>query len=140
MFYTISNYTETFAQVSISILIQVRNSYLYQVKSKTHNSKKITILTNQKRENSIVCYSSFPIFRNFLPNPGRILPTLTYNGSHPLNVNTARILPAFSRKMRKYRKTRVFVLKRNFMQTQVILFNLPVFISSYSSLSSSLQS
>ena len=29
--------------------------------------------------------STFPIFRNFLLNHGRILPALTYNGSQPLN-------------------------------------------------------
>ena len=33
--------------------------------------------------------STFPIFRNFLPNHGRILPTLTYNGSQALNVDAA---------------------------------------------------
>ena len=43
--------------------------------------------------------SSFPIFRHFLPNHGRILPALTYNGSQPLNVNAGRILPGFGRKL-----------------------------------------
>ena len=42
---------------------------------------------------------SFPLFCNFLPNPGRILPALTYNGSQPLNVNAGRILPGFGRKL-----------------------------------------
>ena len=51
--------------------------------------------------------SSFPIFRNFLPNPDRILPVLTYNGLQPLNANAGRILPGFGRKIMKYRKTRL---------------------------------
>ena len=42
---------------------------------------------------------TFPIFRNFLPNHGRILPALTHNGSQPLNVNAGRILPGFGRKL-----------------------------------------
>ena len=45
-------------------------------------------------------YSSFSITRHFLPNPGRILPALTYNFWNPLNVNTGRILPWFGRKWR----------------------------------------
>ena len=44
-------------------------------------------------------HSSFPIFPNFLPNHGRILPALTYNGSQPLNANAGRILPGFGRKL-----------------------------------------
>ena len=44
--------------------------------------------------------SSFSIIHNFLPNHGRILPGLTFNGSEPLNVNTGRILPGFGRKLR----------------------------------------
>ena len=42
---------------------------------------------------------SFPIFRNFLPNNGRILPALTCNGSDPLCVNAGRILQGFGRKL-----------------------------------------
>ena len=40
-----------------------------------------------------VYQSSFPIFRNFLPNPGRILPALTFDGCDPSYVNAGRILP-----------------------------------------------
>ena len=47
---------------------------------------------------------TFPIFRNFLPNHGRILPALTHNGSQPLNVNAGRILPGFGRKLRNIGK------------------------------------
>ena len=36
---------------------------------------------------------SFSIIRQFLSNPDRILPALTYNGYNPLNVNAGRILP-----------------------------------------------
>ena len=48
--------------------------------------------------------SSFPIFRNFLPNPGRLLPALTFNGCDPLYVNASRILPGFGRKLRNIGK------------------------------------
>ena len=48
--------------------------------------------------------STFPIFRNFLPNHGRILPALTYNGLQPLIVNAGRILPGFGRKLRNIGK------------------------------------
>ena len=44
-------------------------------------------------------HSSFPIFPDFLPNPGRILPALTFNGCDPLYVNADRILPGFGRKL-----------------------------------------
>ena len=47
----------------------------------------------------VVFPSGFPIFRNFLPNHGRILPALTYNGLQPLNANAGRILPGFGRKL-----------------------------------------
>ena len=49
-------------------------------------------------------HSSFPIFPNFLPNPGRILPALTFNGCDPLYVNAGRILPWFGRKLRNIGK------------------------------------
>ena len=44
--------------------------------------------------------SSFSIIRNFLPNPGRILPALTFNGCDPMNDNAGRILSEFGRKLR----------------------------------------
>ena len=40
----------------------------------------------------------------FLPNPGRILPVLTFNGCDPLHVNAGRILPGFGRKLRNIGK------------------------------------
>ena len=49
-------------------------------------------------------YSSFPIFRNFLPNHDIILPALTCNGSQSLNANTGRILPGFGWKLRNIGK------------------------------------
>ena len=49
---------------------------------------------------SIFPNSSFSIFHHFLPNYGRILPALTFNGRHKLNVNLGRILPWFGRKCR----------------------------------------
>ena len=48
--------------------------------------------------------SSFPLFRNFLPNSDRILPALTFNGCNPLYVNAGRILPWFGRKLRNIGK------------------------------------
>ena len=48
--------------------------------------------------------SSFPIFPNFLPNAGRILVALTFNGCDPLYVNAGRILPGFGRKLRNIGK------------------------------------
>ena len=63
-------------------------------------------ITINFQEISSLCHNhlSFPIFRNFLPNRGRILPALTYNGPQPLNVNAARILPGFGRKLRNIGK------------------------------------
>ena len=49
-------------------------------------------------ESSLSQQPSFPIFPNFLPNPGRILPALTFNDCDPLYVNAGRILPGFGRK------------------------------------------
>ena len=47
------------------------------------------------------CWKSiFSIIRHFLPNPGRILTALTFNGLRPQNVNARRILPGFGRKWR----------------------------------------
>ena len=51
--------------------------------------------------------SSFPIFHNFLPNPGRTLPVLTYNGCDPLYKAFLFVYPAqaLSRKAGKgYKK------------------------------------
>ena len=53
--------------------------------------------------------SSFPIFPNFLPNHGRILQALTYNGSQPLNVNSGNSARIWQ-KIRKYRKTRIITM------------------------------
>ena len=44
-----------FAQVSISKLTQVHNSYLYLLKRKINNFKKLTNLTNQKRKTRLNC-------------------------------------------------------------------------------------
>ena len=44
--------------------------------------------------------SSFSMIRHFLPNPGSILPALTFYGRNLLNVNAGRILPGFGRKWR----------------------------------------
>ena len=49
-------------------------------------------------------HSSFPIFPHFLPNPGRILPALTFNGCDPLYVNAGRFLQWFGRKLRNIGK------------------------------------
>ena len=50
-------------------------------------------------------YSSFPIFPNLLPNPGRILQALTFNGCDPLYVNAGKILPGgFDGKLRNIGK------------------------------------
>ena len=43
-------------------------------------------------------YSRFSKTRHFLPNHGRFLPALTFNGYDPLNVNAGRILSGFSGK------------------------------------------
>ena len=51
-------------------------------------------------------YTSFSIIRDFLPNPGRILPALTFSGSQPLNVNAGRIW----QKIANYRKAQMFVI------------------------------
>ena len=59
-------------------------------------------------------YSSFPIFIYFLPNPGRILPVLTFNGCDPLHVNAGRILPGFGRKLRNIGKLDCFAGDENF--------------------------
>ena len=52
-------------------------------------------------------HSSYSIFLYSLPNHGRILPALTFNGRHPLNINPGMILPWFGRKMSNCRKTRL---------------------------------
>ena len=66
------------------------HSFITNGTAKTKKTCDKTIIANQL---------SFPIFPNFLPNPGRILPALTYNGSQPLNVNAGRILPGFGGKL-----------------------------------------
>ena len=50
-------------------------------------------------------FYSFSIIRHFLPNHGRILPVLTFNGQRPLYVNADMIW----QEMSNYRKTRMFV-------------------------------
>ena len=51
----------------------------------------VTLTDKGKGDVCLVNHSTFPIFRNFLPNHG--------NGSQPLNINAGRILPGFGRKI-----------------------------------------
>ena len=48
--------------------------------------------------------SSFPIFPNFQPNAGRILPAMTSNGCDPSYVNAGRILPRIGRELQNIGK------------------------------------
>ena len=52
----------------------------------------------------------FLYFLFFLPNAGRILAALTFNGCDPLYVNAGRILPGFGRKLRNIGKLECLIL------------------------------
>ena len=61
-------------------------------------------------------------FLYFLPNPGRILPVLTFNGCDPFYVNAGRIQPWFGRKLRNIGKVEWIVCPLCFTTTNDIIF------------------
>ena len=77
--------------------------------------------------------SSFSIIRNFLPNHGRILPALTFNGWRPLYVNAGRILPWFGRKFRIIEKLEcvIFTIFWYSVYSVLICFDVLSFVLSW---------
>ena len=99
----------------LSLLQRDNTDWNFQTRICRHAHLSLTRLTTQfirypflegvEMKEICVTHSSFPMFRNFLPNPGRILAALTSKGCGPLYVNADRILlPWFSIKLRNIGK------------------------------------